>query len=111
MKRFLITGGLGFIGSHVVLELLNANNYVMVLDNFSNSDEEVLEKLKKIGGDRLQFYPVDVANEREIYECGGLIREEIDWIIHFAAYKNVGESADMPAEYYYNNLVNTILIL
>jgi UDP-glucose 4-epimerase len=105
MKTVLVTGGLGFIGSHTVIELLNENFNVIIVDDCSNSDLEVFKKLKKLGGERVSLCEVDITNEREMYEHPVLCRlEKIDWVIHFAAYKNVGESGDKPLEYYHNNI-------
>jgi UDP-glucose 4-epimerase len=112
MKTALVTGGLGYIGSHTVIELLNENFKVIIVDDCSNSDREVFERLKKLGGDCVSLCEVDIANEREIYEDPVLCRiEKIDWIIHFAAYKNIGESANKPLEYYHNNISGLLNIL
>ena len=112
MKTVLVTGGLGFIGSHTVIELLAENFNVIIVDDCSNSDLEVFKKLKKLGGDRVSLCEVDIADEREMYEHPLLCRlGSLDWIIHFAAYKNVGESGDKPLEYYHNNISGLLNIL
>jgi UDP-glucose 4-epimerase len=112
MKTALVTGGLGFIGSHAVIELLAENFNVVIIDNCSNSDLRVFENLKKLGGERVSLCEVDVANEREIYENPVLSRlAHLDWIIHFAAYKNVGESGEKPLDYYHNNIGGLLNIL
>jgi UDP-glucose 4-epimerase len=112
MKTVLVTGGLGYIGSHTVIELLAENYNIIIVDDCSNSDKRVFETLKKIGGDRVTLCEINIANEREIYESPQLCRlENIYWIIHFAAYKNVGESAEKPLEYYHNNISSLLNIL
>ena len=112
MKTVLVTGGLGFIGSHTVIELLAENYNVVIVDNYSNSDLEVFKKLKVLGGERVSLCEVDIADEREIYESPVLCRlDSLDWIIHFAAYKNVGESGEKPLEYYHNNIGGLLNIL
>lgn len=109
MKRILVTGGLGFIGSHTVVELQNQGYEVCILDNLSNSSLDVLEGIKKISGTLAQFENVDLrdsAGLSQFFNSQG----PFDGIIHFAASKAVGESVLDPLHYYENN-VNTLVFL
>lgn len=103
--NILVTGGAGYIGSHTVLELLNAGNEVIVVDNLSNSCEEALNRVKKLTGQELTFYRCDIlSNElNEIFD-----RHRIDAVIHFAGLKAVGESVQKPLLYYKNNVAGTV---
>ena len=104
----LITGGAGYIGSHTVVELLNDGYEVVVVDNFSNSKPEVLNRIREITGKDLKFYEVDILNEKamdSIFE-----QNNIEAVIHFAGYKAVGESVELPLKYYYNNLTGTLTL-
>lgn len=104
--KVLVTGGLGYIGSHTCVELLNCGYEVVVVDNLSNSKIEVIDKIKKITGKDFKFYLGDVCSS-EILE--DVFKEnKIDAVIHFAAYKAVGESVKKPLDYYENNLLSTI---
>lgn len=107
--KILVTGGLGFIGSHTVVELLKENNEVIIVDNLYNSKIEVLEKLEKITGKKIKFYKYDLVNKEEIEKI--FKENEIDSVIHFAGYKAVGESVKKPLMYYSNNLISTINLL
>ncbi len=110
MKRILVTGGAGFIGSHTVVELLEAGYDVVVMDNFSNSKPECLDRIKQITKKDFKFYNTDMCD----YEGMCRIFEEcapIDAVIHFAGYKAVGESVAKPLEYYSNNIIGTIKLL
>ena len=107
--RILVTGGTGYIGSHTVVELLNNNYEVVAIDNFSNSKEEVIDKIKQITNKNFKFYKGDVCNKellKKIFE-----ENEIDAVIHFAGFKAVGESVKKPLMYYRNNLDSTINLL
>lgn len=101
----LVTGGMGFIGSHTVVELLNIGKEVVILDNLSNSKECVLDRIEKITGIRPKFYKADLldfdATEKAFKE------NDIDSVIHFAGLKAVGESVAKPLLYYNNNLTGT----
>jgi UDP-glucose 4-epimerase len=111
-RTAVVTGGLGYIGSHTVYELLSANYNVIILDNCCNSDKSVLSSLCKLAGDkadRIKHYPVDITVENQIYMTIG--NQKPDLIIHFAALKNVGESNDLAQEYYYNNILSLLNIL
>ncbi|MBS7021476.1 MAG: UDP-glucose 4-epimerase GalE [Firmicutes bacterium] len=107
--KILVTGGTGYIGSHTVVELLEAGHEVVVIDNFSNSKPDVIDKIKEITGKSIIFYEGDVC-DREIVEK--IFQEhKIDAAIHFAGYKAVGESVKKPLMYYHNNLLSTIVLL
>ena len=105
----LITGGAGYIGSHTVVELLNLNKEVIIVDNFSNSNPIVLNRIREISDKDFKCYNVDTTNNEEL----GIVFKEnkIDSVIHFAAYKAVGESVEKPLEYYSNNIINTLNVL
>ena len=104
--KVLVTGGLGFIGSHTCCELLNNDYEVVVVDNLSNSEIGVIDKIKKITGKDFKFYQEDVCNEEALEKV--FSEEKIDAVIHFAAYKAVGESVKLPIMYYENNLGSTL---
>ncbi|MFD1144467.1 UDP-glucose 4-epimerase GalE [Larkinella insperata] len=107
--RILVTGGAGFIGSHTVVELVNAGYEPIIIDNFSNSDRSALDGLRQILNRDVIFYQGD-CNDPEtlnaIFE-----KESLGGVIHFAAHKAVGESVAKPLMYYRNNLDSTILLL
>lgn len=105
----LVTGGAGYIGSHTVVELLNNNYEVVIVDNYSNSKPEVLNRIKQITGKDVTFYEADLLDKpalEAIFE-----KETIDSVIHFAGYKAVGESVAMPINYYHNNITGTLMLL
>ena len=105
----LVTGGAGYIGSHTCVELLNGGHEVIVVDNLSNSSKESLNRVVQITGKRLDFYNVDIRNA---YAMNKIFAEnKIDWVIHFAGLKAVGESCAKPVEYYDNNLGGTLVLL
>lgn len=107
--KVLVTGGAGYIGSHTVVELLQDGKEVIIVDNFSNSNPIVLDRIKEITRKKLKFYKVDTTN---IEELEVVFKEnKIDSVIHFAALKAVGESVKKPLEYYTNNIVNTLTVL
>lgn len=105
----LVTGGAGYIGSHTCVELLNKGEDIIILDNFVNSKEEALNRIRKITGKDFKFYKVDLL-DREALEK---VFEEntIDSVIHFAGLKAVGESVSKPIEYYTNNVTGTIILV
>ena len=107
--KILVTGGLGFIGSHTVVELTKANFEIVIVDNLYNSKEEVLEKLEKITGKTFKLYKYDLCNKEKIEEI--FEENQIDAVIHFAGYKAVGESVREPLMYYSNNLISTLNLL
>jgi UDP-glucose 4-epimerase len=109
MKYVLVTGGLGFIGSHTVVDLLEKQYDVIIVDNVSNSNIEVLDKIKEISGKSPTFFNIDITSMEEIEEI--FKKYYIESIIHFAAYKAVAESIQKPLLYYHNNIVSTLNLL
>ena len=109
MATILVTGGSGYIGSHTVLELLNKNYEVVVVDNFSNSSFESIRRVQNITGKTVIFYEADIRDEGKMDEI--LSAHKIDAVIHFAAFKAVGESCRMPLKYYENNISGTVSLL
>ena len=108
MSKILVTGGAGYIGTHTCVELLNKGEEVIVLDNFSNSNPQALENVKKITGKDLKFYQGDMIDRNILEKI--FTENDIEAVIDFAAYKAVGESVQKPIEYYTNN-VSTVLVL
>ena len=108
-KRILVTGGAGYIGSHTVVELLNAGCEPVILDNLYNASEKVLGRIERITGTAVPFYKADIR-DREALEAV-FSRESFDACIHFAGLKAVGESVRMPWEYYENNISGTLVLL
>ena len=106
--NILVTGGLGFIGSHTTIELIKNNHTVIIADNLINSKLEVLDKLYSITGFKPTFYQIDVTDGTKVEEI--FSNHKIDGVIHFAGLKAVGESVSKPLEYYYNNLVSTMVL-
>lgn len=107
--KILVTGGCGYIGSHTCVELLNSGYDVVVLDNLSNSQITVLEKIKLITNKELTFYEGDMIDSdllEQIFE-----ENQIDAVIDFAAYKAVGESVAKPIEYYKNNVATVLELI
>ncbi len=102
----LVTGGAGYIGSHTCVELLDAEHSVVIADNLVNSSRDVIPKIEKITGKRVDFFEVDVTE----YEATKKLFEtyKFDGVIHFAGLKAVGESVEKPLSYYYNNIMSTI---
>ena len=107
--KILVTGGLGFIGSHTCVELAKQNHEVIIIDNLYNSKEEVLGKLEQITGVKFKLYKYDLLEKEKLEEV--FKENEIDAVIHFAGYKAVGESVKKPLMYYSNNLGTTINLL
>jgi len=110
MKKILVTGGTGYIGSHTVVELQNAGYEVVIVDNLSNSSEKSLDGIEGITGVRPGFMMLDLKDAVKTDEFFAT-HNGIDAVIHFAASKAVGESVDMPLEYYYNNLNSLMNVL
>ena len=104
----LITGGTGFIGSHTVVEFLNAGREVVLVDNYSNSKPCVLDRIRKITGKEVKFYEVDLLDREGLEKV--FLENKIDSCIHFAGLKAVGESVSQPLRYYHNNLTGTLVL-
>ena len=105
----LVTGGAGYIGSHTVVELLEAGEDIVIVDNFVNSKPEALDKIKKITGKDFKFYEVDILDEEKLEKV--FKENNIESVIHFAGLKAVGESVVKPIEYYHNNITGTLVLL
>jgi len=110
MAKILVTGGLGYIGSHTVVELVNAGYEPVIVDDLSNSQPEILDQLSKIIGFKPAFHQLDLCDEQKLAD---FIKSEpgITGIIHFAAFKAVGESVKSPLKYYRNNLYSLLNLL
>ncbi|KYG83980.1 UDP-glucose 4-epimerase [Roseivirga seohaensis] len=109
MQNILVTGGAGYIGSHTVVELHNAGYNPIIVDNLSNSRKSVLTGLKNITGKDFTFYQIDCNDKdafRQVFKA-----HEISGVIHFAAYKAVGESVAKPLEYYENNVGSLMTLI
>lgn len=104
----LITGGAGYIGSHTCVELLNAGYEIIVVDNFSNSNPEVINRIKKVTGKDFIFFEVDLLDQEAIEDIFN--KYKIEAVIHFAGFKAVGESVEIPLAYYHNNITSTLLL-
>jgi len=109
MRNILVTGGLGYIGSHTVVELIKNNYTPIIIDNLSNTELEVLERLESITNTKLNYYNIDICNGTALSEV--FTKHQIEAVIHFAAFKAVGESVEQPLKYYINNIsgLNTLL--
>ena len=105
----LLTGGTGYIGSHTAVELLNSGHDVVIVDDLSNSQASVVDRLEKITGNRPTFYQADVANAAALNAV--FEKHNIDAVIHFAGFKAVGESVQKPVAYYRNNIDVTLTLL
>ena len=110
MQKVLVTGGLGYIGSHTVVELQNAGFEVVIIDNLSNSSLEVLDGIIEITGKTPLFEKIDLRQKNEVIQFFEKY-QDISGIIHFAASKAVGESVENPLLYYENNLSTLIYLL
>lgn len=106
--NILVTGGLGFIGSQTVIELIKSNHTVVIADNLINSKIDVLNKIKTVVNVKPTFYQIDVTNELSVEEI--FVNHKVEGVIHFAGLKSVGESVSKSLEYYYNNLVSTMVL-
>lgn len=110
MAKILVTGGLGYIGSHTVVELVNAGYDPVIVDDLSNSQAKILDQLVKIIGYKPPFYQFDLCDERKLEDFAAK-EPELEGIIHFAAFKAVGESVKKPLKYYRNNLTSLTNLL
>lgn len=106
----LVTGGAGYIGSHTVVELLNRGEKIVIVDNFSNSKPEMLDKIREITKKDFKFYEVDLLDRDNLNNVFDE-NPDIDSVIHFAGLKAVGESVAKPIEYYHNNITGTLILL
>ena len=101
----LVAGGAGYIGSHTAIELLESGYEVVIVDNLSNSNSIVVDRIKELSKKPVKFYNIDIRNKDEMHV---VFKNNIESIIHFAALKAVGESVEKPIEYYSNNLISTL---
>jgi len=105
----LLTGGLGYIGSHTAVELLNRNKDIIIIDDLSNSKIEVKDKIKKITNKDFKVVIADLKNLEKTEQI--FSENKIEAVVHFAGYKAVGESVKKPVEYYENNIMSTLNLL
>lgn len=105
----LLPGGAGFIGSHTAVELLNAGEEIVIIDNFSNSKSQVLEAIRKITGKDFKFYEMNYMDREKLEKV--FKENEINAVMNFAGYKAVGESVKKPIEYYTNNVSGALVLL
>ena len=105
----LLTGGAGYIGSHVAVELLQSGYDVIIADNFYNSSQEVPERIREITEKSVRTYNVDIQNSADLEQI--FKQHEINAVMHFAGYKAVGESVQQPLKYYRGNLDSTLTLL
>jgi len=106
--RILVTGGAGYIGSHTCVELLSKGHDIVIVDNFSNSKPEVLNRIKEITGKEFRFYKADILDKEGLNKI--FQENDINAVIHFAGLKAVGESVKIPIKYYYNNITGTLVL-
>lgn len=109
-NRVLVTGGMGYIGSHTAVELINSGFNVAIIDNLTNSQADVIDGIEKITGVRPAFENFDLCDKEKVKSFFS-IYQDVNAIIHFAAYKAVGESVEKPLEYYQNNLISLMNLL
>jgi UDP-glucose 4-epimerase len=110
MAKILVTGGTGFIGSHTVVELYNAGYEVIIVDDFSNSNPKILNQLETITGIKPEFVELDLCDEAKV-KAFVTDNTDITGVIHFAAFKAVGESVQQPLKYYRNNFYSLLNVL
>lgn len=106
--KILVTGGAGYIGSHTVIKLLNAGHEVVVVDNLSNSKQESLRRVERITGKHVDFHQVDLLDRAALEAI--FAKNSIDAVIHFAGLKAVGESNQIPIQYYHNNMTGSFIL-
>lgn len=109
MKKILITGGAGYIGSHTAVELVNAGFEPVIIDDLSNSKSDVLDRLEEITGRKLAFYVGDCSDRVLLDKIAQ--EHKLSGVIHFAAFKAVGESTKLPLKYYHNNVGSLVVLL
>jgi len=109
-SKIIVTGGLGFIGSHTIVELQSKGFEIVVVDDLSNSSIEVLDGIKKITKKNIVFENIDLKNHNLVEDFFNR-HKDVDGVIHFAASKAVGESVKIPLEYYENNISSLVNIL
>lgn len=109
MKTILVTGGAGYIGSHTVIELINAGHHPIIVDDLSNSSIDVLDKIETITAQRPVFYQINLCDKDKLETV--FQKHQFDAIIHFAGFKAVGESVAEPLKYYRNNLNSSLNLL
>ena len=107
--RILLAGGAGYIGSHTAVELLNAGHDVVIVDDYSNSCPEAINRIKQITGKNVSAYRIDVKDKTAMSQV--FVKHKIDCVIHFAGLKAVGESVQQPIRYYRNNIDTTLTLL
>ncbi len=107
--KIMLTGGLGYIGSHTAVSLIEAGYEIIIVDNLSNSQRNIKEKIERIANQEIEFYKADLRNEKALEKI--FDNNKIDAVIHFAGLKAVGESVAKPIEYYDNNIGGTVNLL
>lgn len=105
----LVTGGAGYIGSHTVVELLTKDYEVVIVDDFSNADPAVLDRIEELTGKYFAFYELNILDKESLSKV--FEKHEIEAVIHFAGFKAVGESVAEPLAYYQNNMTGTLILL
>lgn len=108
-KKVLLTGGAGYIGSHVAVELIESGYDIVIADNLSNSSAASLAGIREISGKGFSFYNIDICDEELLADL--FEREQVDLVIHLAGYKAVGEAVKSPLKYYRNNIASTVALL
>jgi UDP-glucose 4-epimerase len=106
--QVLVSGGAGYIGSHTMVELLEQGHEVVCVDNLANSSRKAVERVERISGKRVEFYPFDVRDRERLRQV--FAAHAVDAVIHFAGHKAVGESVEQPLKYYANNIDSTLVL-
>lgn len=109
MMKILVTGGTGYIGSHTCVELITAGYEVVVVDNLCNSSKDVLKRVESLVGEPIPFYKIDVRDKAGLTQV--FKQHDFDGVVHFAGLKAVGESVEMPIEYYDTNIGGTFILV
>ena len=109
MKQVLVTGGAGYIGSHTIVSLVEQGFFPVIVDDLRNSSQVILDGLAQLTADRFSFIPLDICDKEALFKVFDAY--SFDAVIHFAAYKSVGESCEVPLQYYQNNLIGLMNIL